>query len=34
VGADGLQTIIPIVALLVLAMAFAVGYTIGVDRWS
>jgi hypothetical protein len=34
VGVDGLQTIIPIVALLILAITFAVGYTIGVDKWS
>jgi membrane associated rhomboid family serine protease len=33
VGADGLQTIIPIVALLVLAIAFVLGYTIGVGKW-
>jgi len=34
VGADGLQTIIPIVALLVLAITFVVGYRIGVTNWS
>jgi membrane associated rhomboid family serine protease len=34
VGAGGLQTIIPIVALLILAIAFVFGYMIGVDRWS
>lgn len=34
VGADGLQTIIPIVALLILAIAFIVGYMHGVDRWT
>jgi membrane associated rhomboid family serine protease len=34
VAADGLQTIIPIVALLILAIAFIVGYMHGVDRWS
>jgi hypothetical protein len=34
VGADGLQTIIPIVALLLLAIAFVFGYTIGVGKWS
>ena len=34
VGADGLQTIIPIVALLILAVAFVFGYMIGVNKWS
>ena len=33
VAADGFQTIIPIVALLLLAIAFAAGYVIGVDKW-
>ena len=34
IGADGLQTIIPVVALIVLAIAFVIGYSIGVGRWS
>ena len=33
VAADGFQTIIPIVALLVLAVAFAAGYVMGVEHW-
>jgi membrane associated rhomboid family serine protease len=34
IGADGLQTIIPVVALIVLAIAFVIGYSHGVTRWS
>ena len=34
VGADGLQTIVPILSLAILAIALIAGYMIGVARWS
>jgi membrane associated rhomboid family serine protease len=34
VGADGLQTIVPVVALVILAIAFIGGYMYGVGQWS
>jgi membrane associated rhomboid family serine protease len=34
VGADGLQTIVPVVALVILAIAFIGGYMYGVGHWS
>ena len=33
-AADGLQAIIPVVALIILTVAFIGGYIVGVDKWS
>jgi hypothetical protein len=33
-AADGLQTIVPVVALIILAVAFVGSYMIGLDNWA
>jgi membrane associated rhomboid family serine protease len=34
VGSDGLQAIVPVISLVVLAIAFVLGYVIGVGKWT